>query len=147
MTSLTTAPATCSLGLALLAVLAAPAEASPPKPLTRDKLPKITGIELNVRVDTAYPCYLSVNASFSPSESGTIWYRFLGPSGVTFDMGPEGTMDVQGGPHSGAGVGKGAKMRPVIRGAFKVEVAYVRSNGKHGASTITPAAMEPRWLS
>jgi hypothetical protein len=101
----------------------------------------VNSVKLMVAVDRSSPCHLSLSASIEASGMGTVWYRFLGPDGVTFDFGAEGTKELQFGPSFGAGMG--AKMAHDIRGEFKVQAAMVGANGKPGpitVSNIVPAA-------
>jgi hypothetical protein len=105
------------------------------------RVERVNSVKLMVAVDRSSPCHLSLSASIEASGMGTIWYRFLGPDGVTFDFGAEGTKELQFDPSFGAGMG--AKMAHDIRGEFKVEAAMVGANGKPGpitVSNIVPAA-------
>ena len=91
---------------------------------------RVTSVQLKVAVDRSSPCKLALSASIGASEKATIWYRFDGPPGVTFDFGPEGTKTLEFDTSFGAG--KGANMRQDIHGEFRVEAAIVGPDGKHG---------------
>ena len=90
----------------------------------------VTSVTLKVNVDRSSNCKLSLSASIGASEKGTIWYRFFGPAGVTFDFGDEGKKTLEFDTWFGAG--RGANMSKDIHGEFRVDAAMVDSDGKHG---------------
>lgn len=92
----------------------------------------VTSVKLKVNVDHSANCKLSLSASIGTSELGTVWYRFSGPAGITFDFGGEGTKTLEFDKFFGAG--KGANMTADIHGVLRVEAGMVDSSGKHGAA-------------
>ncbi len=103
--------------------------------------PTVKSVKLEVQVDDSSPCKLSLSATIEGSGKGTVWYRFLGPEGVTFDFGAEDKMALD--ISTWGGVGKGATMPQDIKGEFKVEAAMLGPGGKRGpvtVSNIVPAA-------
>jgi hypothetical protein len=93
--------------------------------------PHVTSVKLKVAVDRSSNCKLALSASIGASAMGTIWYRFAGPAGVTFDFGDEDTKTLAFDTSFGAG--RGTNMRQDIHGEFRVEAAMVDASGKHGS--------------
>ena len=114
------------IGLAVCAWMAAPAFAGQ----AGAGGARVTSVKLIVNVDHSSNCKLSLSASIGASAMGTIWYRFTGPAGVTFDFGDEKTTTLEFSTSLGAG--KGANMREDIHGEFRVDAAMVDARGKHG---------------
>ena len=73
--------------------------------------------------------------SLCTGGTGTVWYRFLGPPGATFDFGPEGTFTLTS--DNSFGSGKGVAMTHDISGEFQAEAAMVGADGKHGPVTVS----------
>jgi hypothetical protein len=92
----------------------------------------VTSVKLRVNVDHSANCKLSLSASIAASELGTIWYRYSGPAGTTFDFGDEGTKTLEFDRFFGDG--RGAKMAADIHGVLRVEAGMVDASGKHGAA-------------
>lgn len=91
----------------------------------------VSSVKLKVNVDHSAKCKLSLSASIEASGLGTVWYRFSGPAGVTFDFGGEGTKTLEFDRSFGAG--RGANMTADIHGALRVEAAMIDANGQRGA--------------
>jgi len=100
----------------------------------------VTSVKLQVSIDESGPCQLSLSGTIATNGSGTVWYRFEGPAGVTFDYGPEGTADL--GSSEWVGVGKGAKFTRDVRGQFRLEAAMQGPDGKHGPVTVSNVVPE-----
>lgn len=104
------------------------------------KAVRVTSVALKVTVDRSSPCKLSLSATIETSGKGTVWYRFDGPPGTTFDFGAEGTHTLEFATSFGAG--KGVTLSHDIKGEFRVQAAMVEPNGTHGPvtfSNIVPA--------
>lgn len=95
---------------------------------------RVTAVKLSVEVDDQSNCKLSLNGTIHTNGKGTVWYRFRGPEGASFDFGLEETMSVLS---TGGGVGKGVSIAKDIKGEFQLEAAMVGEDGKRGATVLS----------
>jgi hypothetical protein len=95
---------------------------------------RVTAVKLSVEVDRQSNCKLSLNANIQTTGEGSVWYRFQGPDGASFDFGQDDTMSVLG---TGGGVGKGVTIEKDIKGEFRLEAAMVGEGGKRGPVTLS----------
>ena len=123
-------PGAVLLGLGVCPGFAASPVARP----AQSEAARVTSVKLTVAVDRSSNCKLSLSATIDGGK-GKVWYRFEGPPGVTFDFGPEDTVELD--ISTWAGVGKGATMDHDIAGQFRVQAAMVEPNGKHGPVTFS----------
>jgi hypothetical protein len=108
-----------------------------PQTWAESSSPSIKSVKLKVNVDKSASCKLSLNGTIEATEMGTIWYRFEGPEGVTFDFGQEGTKTLQF--DTWFGTGKGANMTKDIHGEFRLKAAMIGPGGKKEPITVSDA--------